>query len=80
VLLLVIVNPETTDTLLKFCVADCCGFPLSVTLTENENVPTAVGVPLIVPLALRLKPVGSAPVVTAHVYGGVPFCAASVNE
>lgn len=47
-------------------------FAESVTLTVKFEVPDAVGVPLMAPLALRVKPAGSAPALTDHVYGGVP--------
>ena len=67
---MVIIRPALTNTLLKACVA-VCGFGVvpSVTVTENEYVPTAVGVPLIVPFELRVSPAGKAPAVTVQVYG-----------
>ena len=40
---------------------------LSVTRTVKLEVPAADGVPLIVPLLDRLKPMGSAPLASAHV-------------
>jgi hypothetical protein len=43
-------------------------------------VPAAVGVPLIVPPALRLSPAGNAPPLTLHTYPPVPPVAASVCE
>jgi hypothetical protein len=44
------------------CVADFCGELESVTLTVKLDWPAAVGVPEIIPpLALRVRPVGSAP-------------------
>ena len=43
---------------------------LSFTVTGNENVPDAPGVPLMVPSGLSDKPLGGVP--TAHIYGGVP--------
>ena len=59
----------------------CAGLLESV--TENVSavaLATAVGVPLIVPAeALRLKPAGRVPLVSAHVYGIVPPLAASVT-
>jgi hypothetical protein len=42
------------------------------------NVPAAVGVPVRLPVALRVRPVGSAPVETDQVNGAVPPEAASV--
>src|SRR3972149_4405203 len=45
----------------------------SVALTVKFEVPAAVGVPLISPVALlRLSAAGSAPTVTAHVMGDLP--------
>ena len=40
---------------------------LSLTVAENENVPTAEGVPEICPFAASDNPFGSAPEVTDHV-------------
>ena len=53
---------------------------LSVTCTENENGPLLKGVPLMVPLALRVSPPGRAPELTDHAYGGDPPAAASACE
>src|SRR5690348_1064732 len=54
---------------------------LSVTRALNVNDPVAVGVPLMRPLLeFRLKPSGSAPVVTDQEYGGFPPVAVSVCE
>jgi len=58
-------------------------FPaLSFTVTLNEAVPAAEGVPLMTPVdAARLKPAGSAPLLTVQLlYGGTPPLAASVCE
>ena len=52
---------------------------LSVTFTVKLDEPAAVGVPDIV-LPARLSPVGSDPLVTNHVYGGVPPVALSPCE
>ena len=46
------------------------GVALSFTVTGNENVPDAPGVPLMVPSGLSVNPLGGLPVV--HTYGGVP--------
>lgn len=55
------------------------GEPLSVTVTVNEYVPAAVGVPDITPVVpFKLKPVGKLPEVTAHVYDGLPPVALNV--
>ena len=44
----------------RVAVADCCGEPLSVTVTPKENVPLVVGVPEMIPVdAARDIPEGS---------------------
>ncbi len=55
---------------------------LSWTVTLKLEVPTAVGVPLMVPLEdPRVKPLGSDPLLTVQFwYGGVPPVAARVAE
>jgi hypothetical protein len=45
---------------------------LSLRVAVNVDVPGVVGVPLIVPFAAIFSPVGSAPPVSDHVYGGTP--------
>lgn len=50
----------------------------SVTVTVKVAGPAAVGVPVIAPLEAIVKPAGSAPPVTANVYGAVPFVAATL--
>jgi len=53
----------------------------SVTVTVKSEVPAAVGVPVMIPVeSSRLKPAGSVPVVTDHVYGVTPPEAARVCE
>jgi len=52
---------------------------LSVTFTVKFEDAAVVGVPEIVPPE-RLKPAGSDPLATDHVYGGVPPVALSVCE
>src|SRR5215469_9856089 len=50
----------------------------SVTRTVKLEVPTRIGVPVMAPLPeLKLSPCGSWPVVTLHVYGGIPPLAES---
>src|SRR3990170_5051472 len=49
------------------CVAVAAGVAESLTRTVKLEVPAAVGVPLITPAALRLKPAGRLPVSTDHV-------------
>jgi len=54
---------------------------LSFTLTWKLNVPVAVGLPLIVPVAaLRLSPEGNALLLRDQVYGGFPPLATNVWE
>src|SRR5579883_2509388 len=53
---------------------------LSVTVAVKFEVPAVVGVPPMVPPELRLRPAGSVPAVTDHVYPPVPPLAASVAE
>ena len=53
----------------------------SLTRTVKLNVPTVVGVPLMVPeLAFKLSPLGSDPAVIAQLYGVVPPVATSDVE
>ena len=44
----------------------------SFTCAVNVDVPAAVGVPEIMPVAERFKPAGSVPLVMLQVYGLVP--------
>ena len=45
----------------------------SVTLTVNEEVPAAIGVPVIAPLLASDNPLGNdEPTASANVYGAVP--------
>ena len=65
----------------KVRVAVCAvGVELSVTVTVKEKFPAAVGVPLKTPAEESVTPAGSAPPVTAHVYGVFPPVAASDCE
>jgi hypothetical protein len=57
-----------------------CTPALSVTCTVKAAITTFPGVPLIVPVALRLSPVGRAPELIDHVYGEVPPVALSPCE
>jgi len=60
-------------TILRFTVALPAAF---AALTVNSNVLATVGVPVIAPVdALRLRPVGSAPVVIDQVIGVEPVAA-----
>jgi hypothetical protein len=60
--------------------ARCSGEEESVTWTVKLDWPALVGVPLIVPFLLKLRPAGNAPEVTVHEYGVVPPAAVSVDE
>jgi hypothetical protein len=50
----------------------------SVAVTVKVDVPTIVGVPVMLPLDTSVNPVGKDPLVTANVYGPVPPVAANV--
>jgi hypothetical protein len=60
--------------------AVCCGVLLSFTSAVKKDVPSLVGVPEIVPLLPRVKPVGRAPATKLHVYGVVPPVASRGSE
>ncbi len=53
---------------------------LSVSCTVKVDVPAVPGVPVMAPVAERVKPAGRAPVEISHEYGGVPPVAASACE
>ena len=59
-------------------VAVSAGVCESVTRTVKLEVPEAVGVPLITPPELRLKPAGSEPDASDQLYGVTPPLAANV--
>ena len=52
--------------ILRFAVALCDGEVESATLTVNDDVPAVVGVPLICPELLSVKPAGREPELTDH--------------
>ena len=58
----------------------CWEEPLSVARIVKLNEPSAVGVPLSVPLDERFTPPGKEPAANAQVYGAVPPVAAKVWE
>jgi hypothetical protein len=62
------------------CDAVCEGSPESVALTMKEELPTADGVPEIVPVAAKVTPAGSVPDDTLQAYGAVPPVAARLAE
>ena len=53
-------------------VAVSCGFPASRTRNVGEDVPVVVGVPLITPDELRLRPAGNDPLLISQVFVPVP--------
>lgn len=61
-------------------VAFCTVEDESATCTVKLNWPALVGVPLIVPPVLKLRPVGNEPDANVHEYGVAPPVAASVDE
>jgi hypothetical protein len=71
---------EAVTVMLRLAVAVCAGELESVTLTVNEEVPAVVGVPLITPEVLSVRPAGNEPELTDQVYGVVPPLAATVAE
>jgi uncharacterized membrane protein len=72
------VAPAVAIAMLKLFVMLCAGELASVTLTVNEAVPAAVGVPLICPALLSVNPTGNAPEDIDQLYGAVPPLAESV--
>ena len=71
---------DAAMVMLRVAVALCAGELLSVTFTVNEDVPAVVGVPLICPELLSVKPVGKEPELSDQLYGVVPPLAASEAE
>jgi hypothetical protein len=71
-------GPGAATDNVKATVADCCGDPLSVTVTLKENAPLAVGAPERTPVAAaRASPAGKLPEATLQVKPGVPPVALS---
>jgi hypothetical protein len=60
--------------------AFCTGVEESVTCTVKADCPALVGVPLIIPALLKLRPAGNVPDATVHEYGVVPPDAVSGDE
>jgi hypothetical protein len=69
---LVVIDSTGTMVMLNAFVAVSAGVLESVAVTEKLEVPAVVGVPVIAPFAASVRPVGSAPVVTAQVIGVAP--------
>ena len=72
--------PAAAMTMLKPCDAVWAGELESFTCTVIGNVPDCVGVPLIVPLETRVKPVGKFPELTTQLYGVFPPVAINALE
>ena len=53
-------------------VAVSCGFLESRTRKVGDDVPVVVGVPLITPLKLKLRPSGNEPLARSHLFVPVP--------
>jgi hypothetical protein len=66
--------------MLSGLLAFCCGEEESVTCTVKLDWPAPVGVPLIVPPLLKLRPAGKVPDAIVQEYGIVPPVAARVDE
>ena len=66
--------------MLRFAAALCAGELESVTFTVNEAVPAVVGVPLICPELLKVRPAGREPELSDQLYGVVPPLAANAAE
>ena len=71
---------EAVMAMLRLAVALCAGELESVTLTANEEVPAVVGVPLICPELLKVRPAGREPELSDQLYGVIPPLAASAAE
>ena len=72
--------PDAAIGILRFAVALCAGELESVTFTVNEKFPAVVGVPLICPEALKVRPAGRVPVLMDQLYCVFPPLAATVAE
>ena len=72
--------PEAAMGIVRFEVALCGGELESVTFTVNEELPAVVGVPLICPELLSVRPAGKLPELSDQLYGVVPPLAASEDE
>jgi len=62
----------------KAALVTCCGELLSPTVTVKLNVPVFVGVPVIFPELLKVRPGGRQPVARLHVSGAFPPVAVNV--
>jgi hypothetical protein len=73
-------DPLATIVIEKALDAFCTGEEVSVTCTVKLDWPPLVGVPLIVPLWLKVRPAGRDPEANVHEYGSVPPEAVSAVE
>ena len=66
--------------MLNVLVATCRGDAASTACAVNEKFPGTIGVPLITPVMLKLKPDGSAkePAASDHASGAIPPVAVKV--
>ena len=71
---------EAEMGIVRLAVALCTGEVESLTFTVKEEVPAVVGVPLIWPEVLRVRPAGREPELSDQLYGVVPPLAASEAE
>ena len=71
---------EAAMVIVRLAVALCTGEVESLTFTVNDEVPAAVGVPLICPELPRVSPAGREPELSDQLYGVVPPLAASEAE
>jgi hypothetical protein len=74
----VILRLEAHMVILKAAVVEL--WLASVTFATKLLLPDPVGVPLICPLLLRVRPAGKLPELSDHVYGNVPPLAISVAK
>ena len=58
----------------------CTELLASLTLPVKVNSPTVVGVPVMAPPLVSVKPGGRAPLASDHMYGAVPPLAVNVAE
>jgi hypothetical protein len=76
----VIATGTWVTAMLRVAVPVAAGVAESVAVTWKLIVPGAVGLPEITPAEVIVSPAGSAPIVTAKVYGAVPPTAVNVVE
>ena len=67
-----VVNCRAAGRTFKVAWAETVAPTLSLTWTVKVDEPTAVGIPLMIPVAVSDIPLGKAPPESCHWYGGVP--------